>query len=128
MKGIFTDSKDWDIVVIGDWRDKNGKTTGYDEKLGEKLIFISGGEGTYYFMRGQYDFAISSWMGDLQLIKKIEKAEDVRYHKGWFYYHLGIAHQEMDNLIEARNYLRLAKQQDKISYGKLANTFPASKL
>ena len=127
MKGFYKDSKEWEIVVIGDWRDKNGKTTGYDEDLADKRIFISGGQGMYFFMRGDNDFAIYCWMNDLQLIKKIEKQQGVRFHKGWFYYQLGISHQNMNHIIEARNYLRLAKQQDIIAYGKKAKTFPATK-
>lgn len=127
MKGYFKDSKEWDVVVIGDWRDKNGKTKGYSEKLADKLIFISGGIGMYFYHTGEFRLAVSSWEKDLIEVKMIERHQKTRFHKGWFYYMLGIAHQQMNNVVESRNYLRLAKQQDKIAYGKNAKTFPASK-
>ena len=128
MKGIFKDSKEWKIVVIGDWRNKNGKTVGYDEKLGEKLIYISGGIGMYYFHRGDFSYAVYHWRNDLRLIKKIETLEKLRFHKGWFYYQIGISYQNLGDVVNSRNYLRLAKQEDKITYGTKAKKFPASKI
>jgi len=127
MKGVFKDSKDWNIVVIGDWRDKNGKTIGYDEKIAEKLIFISGGIGMYFFHLGDFKYAIHRWKEDLALIKKIEKAEGVRFHKGWFYFQIGLAYRWLKDVVNERNYIRLAKQQDRIAYGKKAKEFPSFK-
>ena len=109
MKGIFDDSKNWNIVVIGDWRDKNGKTEGYDEKLADKLIFISGGTGMYFYFKGEFRRAIHQWKRNLELIKKIEKEENTRFHKGWFYYQIAIAYQELKDIENERNYLKLAK-------------------
>ena len=127
MKGILDDSKDWNIVVIGDWRGKNGKTKGYEERWADKLIFISGGIGMYFYMTGDFSYAIHCWREDLALIKKIEKEENTRFHKGWFYYQMGISYQQLNDVVNAKNFLRLAKQQDKISYGKKAKTFPSLK-
>ena len=128
MKGIFTDSKDWDIVVWGDWHDKNGKPSKYKPKEGLKEIHITGGEGFYHYFKGEFMKAIGNWFQDLAIIKKVEKEEKRRYHKGLFYYQIGLAYKELRNEEKATKYINLAKEEDKLTYGKLANTFPASKL
>ena len=64
MKGIFKDSKDWDIIVWGDWRDKNGKPSKYKLKESLKEIHITGGAGFYCYFKGYFGSAINSWLLD----------------------------------------------------------------
>src|SRR3989304_9401462 len=113
---VFKDGKDWDISVWGDWRDSKGKVKKYSNKIIYKKINITGGIGMYYYFRGSFHQAIDAWKEDLNVIKWIEKTEKKRFHKGLFYYQIGLAYQVLGAIKVANQYFGLAKRQDKIAY------------
>lgn len=129
MKSKFKDAKDWNIVVWGDWRTKDGKPSKYRPDEGLKEIHITGGEGMYWFFKEEFDQAIECWLNDLELIKKVENEEKRRIHKGLFYYQIGRAYELLGFYDHsAKEYYTKAYEEDKKSYGEFAKTYLAYKL
>ena len=128
MKGIFSDSAEWHIIVWGDWRDEKGNPSSYKPEEGLKEIHLTGGLGFYYYFTGRFRKAIEAYISDLEAIKEIEKRERIRYHKGLFYYQIGLCYKELGDLKAAKKFIGLAKRQDKITYGKFAPTYLASRI
>ena len=126
-KSIFEDGKDWTVIVWGDWRDAEGKVRKYTERISNKKIHITGGLGFYYYFRGYMQKAIDAWKEDLEVIKWIEETEKRRFHKGLFYYQIGLAYRQFEAEKIANKYMGLAKRQDKLTYGKKAREFPSFK-
>ena len=127
MKGFFSDSKDWDIVVWGDWRDKEGKPAKYVPENGLKEIHITGGSGSYLYQKGRFKTAYFAYRNDLLLIKKIEREEKRRFHKGLFYYQMALCCRELGWIKDFEKNRKLASDEDKETYGRLAATFPATR-
>ena len=126
MKGFFKDSSDWDIIVWGDWRGKDGKVSLYNKEV-FKQIHFTGGVGYYYFFIGKFDLAIKFYELDLAVIRNVEKIEKRRFHKGLFYFQIHLCYKNLGKDKLSNKYLGLAKRQDLISYGKKAKNFPSFK-
>ena len=120
--------KDFPVRVIGDWRNKDGGTDGYKPEPACEYIYISGGAGHCKYIRGNYVGAVKSWMDDLFEIRLAEQRTGERLHKGWFYYNLYRARLLIGNKEEAPRWLDAAKEEDRLSYGDKADTFPAGRV
>lgn len=127
MKSFFEDGKDWNIIVWGDWRNKDGKPSKYTPERTLKEIHITGGEGMYWFFKNKLFQAIECWQNDLDLIRKVEKEEKRKFHKGLFYYQIGRSYQLLNLKGHAKIWLTKAYKEDERSYGKFAKTYLAYK-
>jgi len=121
MKGAYKDAKDWTIEVAGDWSQANGK---YSNRKASKKIFFSGAIGLWYYMQGEFHPAIDCWQQELAIILQVEKKEEKRFHKGWFYYMIGLAYSQVKRKREAEKYFLVAEEEDVLTYGENAKNFP----
>lgn len=126
MKSIFNDLQDWKYFVTGDWRDEKGKVIVPKKHEGKTVVF-GGGLGFYYFAHGKFNKAIKVWEESIRVIRKIEKEENIRFHKGWYFFQIYLCYRNLES-IEADKWLKLAQEEDRISYGKKFNKFSAFKV
>lgn len=124
------------IVVDGDLRPRGDGLPPLRYPGGAKeVILVSAGRGLWLFERGDYLGAWGAWQGDLEWIAEIEKETGERLHKGLFYYNLFRAADALARLYpDASRYpksrddfLALAREEDRLSYGEQAATYPAAR-
>ena len=98
----------------------------------EQGVIIGGGAGMWHYSHGQWAEAIKAWMADLDLIGEIERAEEATFHKGWFYYHLSLAHARLGadpcHQDQAEGFWMLAQQADREYWKDQAAIMPASEV
>ena len=124
MIGYFSDSKDWDIVVAGDWRTSSGEVVPYNDN--NKKINFYCGIGYYYYMTGSFVQASRAFEEEVKLIEQIEKKEKRRFHKGLYYFMIARCFSEMKSKRQFLKWMTKAKKEDIVTYGlKKAQSFPA---
>ena len=131
MKNVIPAAIDLQVYVGGDWRKKRHDggldVVPYDEQMKDAGPYISGAEGWYLFITRDVQGAIDAWLHDLDVISRIEDEQDVRLHKGWFFYNLGRAFHWQGEHVQAGDYFEKARAEDRLTYGSQeAGKFPAA--
>ena len=79
---------------------------------------VVGGTGFMFFLLEDFKTAIRAWNLDLKAIRLRERQGEEIYHKGMWYFNIGLCYEALEQRVRAISYYRLALREDKRTYGR----------